>query len=81
MRAVELAISFFPDRAGVVRRLYLRNEQFRAICEDLLLAQTALQRFENRPDSHVRDEIDDFRNVLQELKIELSYYLGASEGP
>jgi hypothetical protein len=67
----------FSDRAEAVRRLYLRDEQFRSICEDLLLAQTSLLRFESRPDAETRVKIKDFRNVLQELKAELRTYLRA----
>jgi len=78
MRAVDFAVGFFPDRAEDVRRLYLRDEQFRSICEDLLLAQASLQRFESRADAETREEIEDFRNVLQELKGELHAYLIAS---
>ena len=77
MRAVDLAVGFFPDCALAVRHLYLRDEQFRSICEDLLLAQVSLQQFESRADAETREEINDFRNVLQELKAELRAYLDA----
>jgi hypothetical protein len=75
MRPVDLAIAFFPDQAETVRRLYLRDEQFRSICEDLSLAKTSLEGFEKRSDAHARGEIDDYRNVLQELKAELGAHL------
>jgi hypothetical protein len=78
MRAVDLAVGFFPDCALAVRRLYLKDEQFRSICEDLLLAQDSLRRFEGRNDAETRVEIEDLRNILQELKTELRAYL---DGP
>lgn len=78
MRPVDLAIALFPDQAETVRRLYLRDERFRSICEDLSLAQNSLEGFEKRPDAHARAEIDDYRNVLQELKAELDAHLSGA---
>ncbi|WP_306753140.1 hypothetical protein [Paracoccus actinidiae] len=78
MRAVDLAVGFFPDRAKAIRRLYLKDEQFRSICEDLFLAQASLRQFEGKPDAETLEEVKDFRTVLQELKAELRAYLDAS---
>jgi hypothetical protein len=79
MRAVDHVSERFPDRIGSVRRLYLRDERFRAICEDLALSISSLRRFEKRPDAHMRPEVDDYRTVLRELEIELRDYLIAAE--
>jgi hypothetical protein len=79
MRPVDLAVGFFPHRAKAVRRLYLQDEQFRSICEDLSLAQASLLRFEGQADFEAEEEVKDFRNVLQELKAELRAYLDASD--
>ncbi|MCZ0963483.1 hypothetical protein [Paracoccus benzoatiresistens] len=79
MRAVDLAVGFFPDCGLAVRRLYLRDEQFRSICEDLLLAQVSLLRLESQTGFKTPEEIEDFRNVLQELKAELRAYLNAPD--
>jgi hypothetical protein len=79
MRAVDHVIEHFPDRTELVRRLYLQDEQFRAICEDFELSITSLRGFEKRPDAHTRPEIDDYRTVLRELEDELRKYLIAAE--
>jgi hypothetical protein len=77
MHAIAHAIERFPERVEVIRRLYLRDERFRAICEDLSLALTSLRQFESRPDSHLRPETGDFREVLRELEVEMRDYLNA----
>ncbi|WP_353471785.1 hypothetical protein PVT71_10775 [Salipiger sp. H15] len=80
MRAVDHAIERFPDHAEAVRRLYLSDERFRAICEDLSLALSSLHHFERHPDAGRRPEIDDFREVLRELEAEMRSHLNAALG-
>lgn len=80
MRTVDHVVERFPDRVATVRRLYLKDERFRAACEDFALSVASLRRFEARPDSELRPEIDDYRRLLQELGDELAAYLAAAEG-
>jgi hypothetical protein len=80
MRAVDHVAERFPDRGATVRRLYLSNELFRAVCEDFALSLASLQCFEARPDAPVRPEIDDYRTLLRELEDELNEYLIAADG-
>lgn len=80
MRAVDHVIERFPERMQIVRRLYLRDEKFRAICEDFALSIQALRRFEQRPDAQFRPEVEDYRTVLRELEKELADYMAAAEG-
>lgn len=79
MRAVELVVERFPERMDLIRRLYLRDERFRSICEDFSLSIASLQRFEGRPDAHLRPEVDDYRSMLRELEAEPRTYLTAAE--
>lgn len=79
MRAVDHVIARMPELSHAVRSLYLRDDRFRAICEDFALATVALQRFSLRPDAELRPEVDDFRTVTRELEEELRLYLAASE--
>lgn len=80
-RAVDQVIERFPERVQTVRLLYLRDERFRAICEDFTLAISALQRFEQRPDASLRPEVDDYRTLVRELEEELRVHLMAADGP
>ncbi|MHA3979831.1 hypothetical protein ACW9UR_19315 [Halovulum sp. GXIMD14794] len=80
MRVVDQVSERFPDRALLIRRLYLRDEGFRAVCEDLALTLSSLRRFEARPDAHLRPEVDDYRTVLCELEAELVDCLDSVDG-
>lgn len=80
MRAIDHVAELFPGRAALVRRLYLGNEGFRAICEDFALSLASLRRFEARPDAAFRPEIADHRALLKDLERELGAYLIAAEG-
>lgn len=75
MRAIDRVIERFPEMASTARALYLRDERFRSICDDLSLAFASLQAFEQRPDANARPEIADYRQVLEELEAELESYL------
>jgi hypothetical protein len=79
MHAVDHAIERFPASAAIVRRLYLSNEHFRSICQDLALSISELRRFEARNDAHLRPEVEDYRKLLGELELELREYLEAAE--
>jgi hypothetical protein len=75
MRPVDQVVEHFPERRAMVRRLYLKDEQFRSICEDFGLSTDSLRRFVLRPDAHLRPEIDDYRALLRELEQEIRHYL------
>lgn len=79
MHAIDHVVAHFPDQASVVRRLYLSDEHFRAVCEDYLLCINSLTKFETRPDARSRPEIEDYRQLLQELELEMATYLNASK--
>lgn len=75
MRTIEHVLSRFPERAAAVRRLYLKDTHFRAVCEDCALAAWSLRHFEARADAPLRPEVDEYRSLLCELEDEISAYL------
>ncbi|MDS9469813.1 hypothetical protein RGQ15_19835 [Paracoccus sp. MBLB3053] len=77
MRTVDLVIERFPQLSTAVRQLFLRDSEFRAICEDFSLALESLHRFEARPDAPMRTEVDDYRNLVRELEEELRRHIEA----
>ena len=78
MRPVDLALERFPESAALVRKLYLKDERFRAVCEDLALAVSSLRSFENRKDAHLRPEIADYQRLLKELEGELRSHISSA---
>jgi hypothetical protein len=65
----------FPDKALLIRRLFLANDAFRTICEDYALAQDTLVRFENEPDAEHRPEVMDYQSVVSGLESEIAALL------
>ena len=65
----------FPGREDAIRHAALRDRTFRELCDDLLLAMAALERFEHRPDAAQRIEIPEYRGLIAELEAELADYL------
>jgi hypothetical protein len=68
----------FPEDSALVRRLMLRDETFRTICEEYVLACTSLSWFEALPDGHLRREVADFRALIPGLEIEIEQFLAKS---
>jgi hypothetical protein len=77
MHVVDQIVERFPDKASTVRRLYLRDEEFRSVCNDYVLCVASLQGFEARPDARRRPEVEDYRRLRSELEGELGSYLSA----
>lgn len=67
-------LSRFPGREDAIRLAALRDQRFRALCDDLLLAIETLERFEHRPDAAHRVEIPEYRGLIAELEAELVDY-------
>ncbi len=72
---VDLAqiVKRFPDDAALVRELVLRDEMFRAMCEDHALASETLARLQllSRNESQ-SGKIADCRELTAELELEIS---------
>jgi hypothetical protein len=71
-------IARFPDDAALIRRLVLKSEMFRGICEEYKLARESLSWFEGRPDAPNRPEIADFRSIISGLEWEIEQLLAKS---
>ena len=65
----------FPEDALLIEQLFVRDEEFRLLCEDYVLSRYALARFEAAPDNRPV-EIADYRVVVVELEQEIRDYLG-----
>ena len=75
---VNQIIARFPHDGALIRRLMLRDETFRAICEEYLLARASLSWFEALPDGKNRREVADFRALIPGLEVELEQFLQKS---
>jgi hypothetical protein len=67
----------FPKSAALLRRLALRDQTFRGLCEDYALARASLAGFEARPDAAERPEIADYRTIIAELEGEIARFVAA----
>ena len=65
------AAARFPEAAAALRRLALRDPEFREICEEYALARESLAGFEARPDAAERPEIGDYRVMIVEIENEI----------
>lgn len=79
MHVIDQVLARFPEKVATVRRLYLRDERFRSVCEDYVLCVDSLRRFEDRYDASTRPEVTDFRQIQRELEHELRSYLTTAE--
>ena len=62
----------FPEEAGVIARLFVQNEAFRAMCEDWVLAKSALAALLERAQSEQEPtKIADYRRLVAELEDEI----------
>jgi hypothetical protein len=74
------AIERFPDKAPALRRLALRDQTFRSLCEDYGLAHASLAGFQARTDAADRPEIADYRALIAELETEIERSLRGDAG-
>jgi len=68
----------FPERAEDISRLALRNDAFRAICEDYGMALEALDRLEIRNHPLDLEKILEYRVLIRDLEGELRDELSRS---
>ncbi len=63
----------FPAHATLLHELALRNEMFRAMCEDHFLASETLDRIEKLPASEKQArDITEYRDLIVELEFEIA---------
>jgi len=68
-------IARFPKDAALIRRLVLKSEMFRGICEEYELARESLSWFEARQDAPTRPEVADFRSIILGLEREIEQFI------
>jgi hypothetical protein len=68
---IKVVLDRFPQHMSGIRRLFLRNEAFKNLCEDYALAVETLARFKNLPDADYRIEIPEYRDLIRELEMEI----------
>ena len=71
LRTAKMVLERFPDRSEQILKLYDDIDEVSHICDDLVLATEALERFESRTDRNSATEITDFREVIESLQNEL----------
>lgn len=73
-------IERFPGDGALIRRLALKDEAFRGICEDYVLACASLSWFEARSGAKERPEVADYRSVIAGLEEEVAQLLQQARG-
>ena len=67
----------FPDQQAHILRLALRNEGFRALCEEYDLARKSYGRLQ--VSSERAAEVAEYRSVIAELEEEIRGFLGSGK--
>lgn len=65
----------FPGQSAKMQRLYLHSPDFRALCDDFLLALDTLERFERESEARHHAEIVEYTHLIPELEIEIAIRL------
>ena len=69
----------FPAQAAVLRRLYMREQSFRTICDEYNVALRAYEHWkagETSPPNGKRDlRQSDYREIMHDLEIEIQELL------
>jgi hypothetical protein len=73
----DLLVSRFPRHELAIRRLYVRDPEFRAVCDDYGEVQRALEHW-RATDRTVVGRVAEYRRMLEELEAEALTFLNAS---
>ena len=65
----------FPDRAGDIKRLYKKNQEFQTICEDYRQCAEALHHWNQSNQKEAATRRQEYEQLLQELVDEIWLYL------
>ena len=68
----------FPDRAGDIKRLYKKNQEFQIICEDYRQCAEALHHWNQSNQKEAATRRQEYEQLLQELVDEICLYLNKS---
>lgn len=70
-RGIRAAIRLLPNHKKSIQELMLRNEGFRALCTDLVEAETALERWENSRSPEREAHCAEYRLIIVGLEAEI----------
>ncbi|WP_419660984.1 hypothetical protein Dvar_13950 [Desulfosarcina variabilis str. Montpellier] len=65
----------FPDRAGEIKRLYRKNQDFQTICEDYRQCAEALHHWSQSNEKEAPIRRQEYEQLFQELMDEICLYL------
>ena len=68
-------LKFFPDETALVARMYAESPVFRSICEDLILADSALASLEAVQQERELAKVAEYRQLVLELQKEITEIL------
>jgi hypothetical protein len=77
--SIDRLVEHHPRQALAIRRLYRRDPEFRAICDDYEAVETALARWQ-APDQAEPERVVECRRMLVELEEEALAYLRTCGG-
>jgi outer membrane protein assembly factor BamD (BamD/ComL family) len=77
--SIDLLVSRLPRHEFAIRRLYVRDPEFRAVCDDYGEVHRALKHWQ-AADQAVPGRVAEYRRMLKELEAEALTFLNASEG-
>lgn len=70
-----LVMKRFPDREDILRRMYLRNETFKSICEDYQKCEEALRYWSKSERAEAQERQREYLDLLYELNSEIQQSL------
>jgi hypothetical protein len=74
MGALEALIAKIPEQAWTIRRLQMRDAEFRSLCEDYDMALQALEHWQSvGGPAHAR--VDEYRQFAKELQDQALEYV------
>ncbi len=76
MPSIDLLVSRYPRHEFAIRRLYLRDPEFRAVCDDYSEVQHALEHWQ-AADQAVPGRTAEYRQMLAELEAEALTFVNA----
>lgn len=76
--SIDLLVSRFSSQEFAIRRLYVHDPEFRAVCSDYCEVLRALEYWHTN-DQAVPDRVTEYRQMLRELEAEMLDFLSATK--
>ena len=68
----------FPDRAGDIKRLYKKSQEFQTVCHDYRQCEEALRHWNQSHEKEASARRNEYEQLFQELMDEIRLYLNES---